>query len=430
MRSAELTLPGFVHDVCSAIHPLLLGSPFFSRQDLGRYGMRLVHPEFPFAHPLDGGRAGVMHRSLDETADALGPDADAYRKLVAPLVNDFGNLRGDLFGPLRVPHHPISMSRYAAHLLTPATRLTDRFDTQEAKGIFAGMASHTMLPLSVPMTGAFALFFAVLAHAVGWPAVEGGSQNLADAMVSHLRSLGGELRTSQPVASLRDVPPSRCVLFDVSPRQLLHIAGDQLSPRYRRQARKFRYGPGAFKVDWALREPIPWTAPAVSRAGTVHVVGTLAEAASSEASVNHGRHPEKPFVLLAQQTVFDPTRAPAGRHTAWAYCHVPAGSTVDMTGAIERQIERFAPGFKDVVLARTTMDPGELHDHNANYVGGDIGAGVIDLRQSFTRPSTRWNPYTTSAKGIYICSSSTPPGPGVHGMCGMLAAKTALKQVL
>jgi phytoene dehydrogenase-like protein len=292
------------------------------------------------------------------------------------------------------------------------------------------MASHTMLPLEASMTGTFALFFAVLAHAVGWPAVVGGSQKLADALAAHLGALGGEVKTSSPVASLDDIPEAQCVLFDVSPRQLLDIAGPKLSNRFRRQSRKFRYGPGAFKVDWALREPIPWAAPDVARAGTVHVVGNIQEAALSEGTVNRGRHAEKPFVLLAQQTMFDPSRAPEGRHTAWGYCHVPAGSTVDMTAAIEDQIERFAPGFKDVVLARSTINPAQLEDYNANYVGGDIGAGVIDVRQLFTRPSTRWNPYTTSAKDILICSSSTPPGPGVHGMCGMLAAKTALKQVL
>ena len=428
MRSAELTLPGYVHDVCSAIHPLLVGSPFFLQRDLAPYGMRLVHPEFPFAHPLDAGKAAVMRRSIDETATGLGRDAAAYRKLVTPLVNNFANLRADLFGPLRVPRHPMSMARYASRLLTPVTRLTRRFETQEAAALFAGMASHTMLPLDAPMTGAFSLFFAVLAHAVGWPAIAGGSQNIADAMASHLRSLGGKVMTSHPVVTLEDLPPSTCVLFDVSPRQLLGIAGPKLSARYQRQARKFRYGPGAFKVDWALREPIPWTNPDVSRAGTVHVVGTLEEAARSEENVNAGRHTDRPFVLLAQQTLFDPSRAPQDRQTAWAYCHVPAGSTVDMTAAIESQIERFAPGFKDVVLARATMGPAELHEYNPNYIGGDIGAGVIDLRQSFTRPSTRWNPYTTSARDIYICSSSTPPGPGVHGMCGMLAAKTALKQ--
>jgi phytoene dehydrogenase-like protein len=249
-------------------------------------------------------------------------------------------------------------------------------------------------------------------------------------MVSHLRSLGGTIQTDSEVTSMADIPPARCVLFDVSPRQLANIAGDRLSPRFRRQVRKFRYGPGAFKVDWALREPIPWTAPDVSRAGTVHVVGTIDEAAESEATVAAGRHSEKPFVLLAQQTMFDPSRAPEGRHTAWAYCHVPAGSTVDMTDAIERQIERFAPGFKDTILAKATMSPAQLEEHNANYIGGDIGAGVIDIRQLFTRPTTRWNPYTTSDKHLYICSSSTPPGPGVHGMGGMLAAKTALKKLL
>jgi phytoene dehydrogenase-like protein len=430
MRSAELTLPGFVHDVCSAIHPLLAGSPFFAKLDLERYGAKLVHPEIPFAHPLDGGRTALLYRSIDETADSLGPDRDAYRRLVEPLVSDFTNLRSDFFGPLRLPRHPVSMARFGRHFFTPVTRLVKRFQTDEAAGLFAGMGSHTMLPLDAPMTGAFALFFGVLGHAVGWPAVIGGSQNLSDAMVSHLSSLGGRVETGHPVASFKDIPAARCVLFDVSPRQLGDIAGDRLSRRFRRQVRKFRYGPAAFKVDWALREPIPWTAPDVSRAGTVHVVGTIAEAANSEASVTAGRHSDKPFVLLAQQTMFDPSRAPEGQHTAWGYCHVPAGSTVDMTDAIERQIERFAPGFKDIIIAKATMGPAQLEDYNPNYIGGDIGAGVIDIRQLFTRPTTRWNPYTTSDEEIYICSSSTPPGPGVHGMCGMLAAKTALKRVL
>jgi phytoene dehydrogenase-like protein len=430
MRSAELTVPGFMHDICSAIHPLLVSSPFFDRFDLEAYGAKLVHPEVPFAHPLDGGRAAVLYRSVDETAAALGPDASAYRKLVGPLARDYDNLRHDFFGPLRVPRHPISMALFGRHFFTPVTRLVKRFQTDEAAGLFAGMACHTMLPLETSMTAAFALFFAVLGHAVGWPAVAGGSQKLADAMGAHLKSLGGEVKTSTPVASLADIPSARCILFDLSPRQVLDIAGDKLSPRSRREARNFRYGPGAFKVDWALREPIPWTAPQVSRAGTVHVVGTIAEAAASERAVTQGRLADKPFVLLAQQTVFDPTRAPQGRHTAWGYCHVPPGSKVDMTAAIEAQIERFAPGFKDVVLARSTINPAQLEDYNANYVGGDIGAGVIDVRQLFTRPSTRWNPYTTSARDIYICSASTPPGPGVHGMCGMLAAKTALKKIL
>jgi phytoene dehydrogenase-like protein len=429
MRSAELTVPGFMHDICSAIHPLLVSSPFFDRFDLEAYGAKLVHPAVPFAHPLDGGRAAVLYRSVEETADALGRDASAYRKLVGPLARDYDNLRHDFFGPLRMPRHPISMALFGRHFFTPVTRLVKRFQTDEAAGLFAGMACHTMLPLETSMTAAFALFFAVLGHAAGWPAVAGGSQQLADAMGARLKSLGGEVKTSTPVGSLADIPSARCILFDLSPRQVLDIAGDKLSSRFRREARNFRYGPGAFKVDWALREPIPWTAPQVSRAGTVHVVGTIAEAAASERAVTQGRHADKPFVLLAQQTVFDPTRAPEGRHTAWGYCHVPSGSKVDMTAAIEAQIERFAPGFKDVILARSTINPAQLEDYNANYVGGDIGAGVIDVRQLFTRPSTRWNPYTTSARDIYICSGSTPPGPGVHGMCGMLAAKTALKRV-
>jgi phytoene dehydrogenase-like protein len=334
MRSAELTVPGFMHDICSAIHPLLVSSPFFDRFDLEAYGAKLVHPAVPFAHPLDGGRAAVLYRSVEETADALGRDASAYRKLVGPLARDYDNLRHDFFGPLRMPRHPISMALFGRHFFTPVTRLVKRFQTDEAAGLFAGMACHTMLPLETSMTAAFALFFAVLGHAAGWPAVAGGSQQLADAMGARLKSLGGEVKTSTPVGSLADIPSARCILFDLSPRQVLDIAGDKLSSRFRREARNFRYGPGAFKVDWALREPIPWTAPQVSRAGTVHVVGTIAEAAASERAVTQGRHADKPFVLLAQQTVFDPTRAPEGRHTAWGYCHVPSGSKVDMTAAI------------------------------------------------------------------------------------------------
>lgn len=430
MRSAELTLPGYTHDICSAIHPLLAGSPFFDRLDLETHGMKMIHPEVPFAHPLDGGRAVLLHRSVDETAAALGPDAAAYRRLLTPLVGDFSRLQGELLGPLRVPRHPLSMARFGRHALEPVTRLVRRFETQDAAALFGGMASHTMLPLDAAMTGGFAVFFALLGHAVGWPMAMGGSQAIADAMASYLRLSGGEIVTSSPVRSFGDIPQARCVLFDLSARQVLDIAGDRLSARFQSQLRNFRYGPGVFKLDWALGEPIPWSAPEVARAGTVHIVGTVPEAAESEAAVNAGRHPERPFVLLAQQTRFDPTRAPRGRHTAWAYCHVPAGSTVDMTQAIEDQIERFAPGFRDIVLAKHALGPAQLEAENANYVGGDIGAGVVDLRQSFTRPSRRWNPYTTSARDIYICSASTPPGPGVHGMGGYLAARSALKRSL
>jgi len=430
-RSAELTLPGYVHDVCSAVHPLVAGSPFFRSLPMAELGVELVHPEAPLAHPLDDGGAVLLERSVDATAGGLGADGAAYRDLVGPLVRDAEALiDGILAPPLRPPRHPLALARFARHGLRSAVALGGRFSGERARALLAGMAAHSIRPLDAPLTGGFGLVLTVLGHAVGWPVARGGSGRIADAMVELLRTLGGELETGRTVTSLDGLPPARAVLLDVTPRQLLAIAGTRLPPAYRRRLARFRYGPGAFKVDWALAGPIPWRSPECARAATVHLGGTMAEIAAAEAAVAGGGHPERPYVLLAQQSLADPSRAPEGRHTAWAYCHLPAGSPVDMTERIERQVERFAPGFRDLVLARATRGPAQLERENPNQVGGDITAGLQSLRQTLARPVARPDPYATPAPGIYICSASTPPGGGVHGMCGHLAARSALRREL
>ena len=430
-RSAELTLPGFVHDVCSTVHPLVLASPFFRRLPLADLGVELVHPEVPYAHPLDGGRAAVLHRDVAETAAGLGHDDGAYRKLMGPLVRNWQGIVGDTLKPLRPPRHPLAMARFGALAVQSAAGMAQwRFETQEARALVAGAAAHSMLPLERSPTAGVGLMLGMLAHAVGWPAVKGGSQVLADALVKDLEQLGGTITLGTRVGSFAEIPRARTVLFDVTPRQLLAIAGDRLPGRYRAALTRYRYGPGVFKIDWALDAPIPWTNPDVARAGTVHVGGTLLEIAAAERAPHLGEHAERPYVLLVQQTVFDLSRAPRGKHTAWAYCHVPSGSTVDMTDAIESQVERFAPGFRDVVAARATRDTRAVERHDENYVGGDINGGVQDLAQQFARPAARWTPYRTPRRGINLCSSSTPPGGGVHGMCGYWAAKAALRREL
>jgi phytoene dehydrogenase-like protein len=430
-RSAELTLPGFVHDVCSAVHPLVAGSPFFRSLPLAELGVELVHPEAPLAHPLDDGGAVLLERSIDATSDGLGADGAAYRDLVGPLVRDAEALIEGLLAPaLRPPRHPVALARFARHGLRSAVGLGGRFSGERARALLAGMAAHSIRPLDAPLTAGFGLVLTVLGHAVGWPVARGGSGRIADAMVALLNTLGGTLETGRTVTSLDELPSARAVLLDVTPRQLLAIAGGRLPPAYRRRLARYRYGPGAFKVDWALAGPIPWRPPECARAATVHLGGTMAEIAAAEAAVAAGGHPERPYVLLAQQTLADPSRAPEGRHTAWAYCHVPAGSPVDMTERIERQVERFAPGFRDLVLARATRGPAQLERENPNQVGGDITAGLQDLRQTLARPVARPDPYATPAPGIYICSASTPPGGGVHGMCGHLAARSALRREL
>ncbi len=428
MRSEALTLPGFVHDVCSTAHPLLLGSPFFSEVPLDEHGLELIQPPAPLAHPLDDGSAVVLERSVEATAAPLGPDATSYRELFGPLVGDAARLLPGILGPLRPPRHPLSLVRFGLSGLRSAQGLARRrFEGERARALVAGCAAHSMLSLSQSPSAAFGLVLALLGHAVGWPVARGGSQRIADALASHLRSLGGEIETGRRVRSIDELPPARAVLLDLSPRGVLEVAGHRLPDRYRRALGRFRYGPGIFKLDWALDAPIPWSAPETARAGTVHLGGSLAQIAASEDAVARGRPPERPYVLLVQASLFDPERAPPGRHTAWGYCHVPNGCTADMTGAIEAQIERFAPGFTDRVLARARMTSADVERRNPNFVGGDINGGRQDLGQLFTRPVARPVPYATPVEGIYICSSSTPPGGGVHGMSGFFAAQGALR---
>lgn len=427
-RSAELTLPGFTHDICSAIHPLGLGSPFFRELNLEDYGVEWIHPPIPLAHPLDDGTAVVIRRSVEETARCLGPDTQAYQKLMEPYVRDWEQLLFELLGPLRFPRHPLIVARFGLRAIRSSYRLAkSHFRGERARAVFAGMAGHSMMPLDQPVTAAFGLMLTILAHAVGWPVAKGGSQTVADALAACFQDLGGEIVTGCPVESIDQLPDTNAVLFDVTPRQLIKLAGDRFPTGYKRALQRYRYGPGVFKMDFALDGPIPWRASECSQAATVHVGGTLDEIAASERAVWEGKHSERPYILLAQQSLFDSSRAPDGKHTVWAYCHVPHGSTVDMTARIERQIERFAPGFRDRILARATHNAAEMEHYNPNYIGGDINGGVQDIWQHFTRPAIRINPYTTPARGIFICSSSTPPGGGVHGMCGHFAAKTALK---
>ena len=429
-RSAELTLPGFLHDVCSAIHPLGIGSPFFRSLPLNEHGLEWIHPAAPLAHPFDDGEAAVLERSVDDTAETLGQDADAYRNLMRLLVSDWSKIERDILGPPGFPHHPIATGRFGLHAIRPASRLAKAlFKEERARGLFAGLAAHSVMPLEKLLTSAFGLVLGVLGHTVGWPMPRGGSQTISDALASLFSLLGGEIITCMKVDSIDELPPASAILFDVTPRQLLGISGIRLPKEYRMKLGNYRYGPGVFKVDWALDAPVPWTAKDCARAGTVHLGGTLEEIAVSESAVWEGKHPEKPYVLVAQHSLFDSTRAPQGKHTLWAYCHVPNGSTIDMTQRIEAQIERYAPGFRDVILARNTISTEQLEKYNPNYVGGDINGGVQDLGQLLTRPTARLVPYSTPVDRIYICSSSTPPGGGVHGMCGFHAARAALRKV-
>jgi len=377
--------------------------------------------------PVGGGRAAAVSGSVDETAGGLGADAGAYRRLMGPLVRDSGAIVPAVLAPLRsVPEHAAAVSRFGLRGVLPASLLARRFETEEARALLAGLAAHSMQPLTAPLTGGFGLLLALLAHSAGWPVVEGGSAGLVAALTSELAALDGQVVTGCWIRRLADLRPARAVLLDVTPRQFLQIAGDRVPRGYRRAMQRFRYGPGVCKVDWALDGPVPWAAAACREAGTVHLGGTLAEVARSEADVTAGRHPDHPFCLVAQAGVVDPTRAPAGKHALWAYCHVPSGSTVDMAGRIEAQIERFAPGFRDLILARAVRTAAEMEQHNPNYVGGDINSGAGTLRQTVFRPAPRWHPYRTALPGVYLCSAATPPGGGVHGMCGMGAARAAL----
>lgn len=429
-RTEELTLPGFLHDVCSAAHPLAVASPFFARFGLEERGVRLATPEVQYAHPLDGGRAGAVVRSVAGTADSLGADSGAYRRTYARLVENAEPLVGMALSPLRrVPPRPGQLAGFAAGSLLPASLLARRFVTDEARALLAGAAAHAMLPLDRPPAAGVGLLLATLAHSAGWPVVEGGSHAIVEAMVDAVEAQGGEVATGAWVRSLHDLPPAPAVLLDVTPRALVGMAGPRLPTRYRRALSRFRYGPGVCKVDFALSGPVPWAAEACRRAGTLHLGGTFEEIARSEAEVAAGRHPGSPYVLAVQPGVVDRSRAPEGGHTLWSYCHVPAGSAVDMAEAVTDQIERFAPGFRDLVLARHVLTAEAEEAHNPNYVGGDIASGAQTLRQTLGRPTLRWNPYRTPVSGLYLCSSSTPPGPGVHGRCGELAALCALRDV-
>jgi phytoene dehydrogenase-like protein len=429
LRSEELTLPGFLHDVCSAIHPLAAGSPFFNTLPLADHGLKYSYPTVNAAHPFDNGKAAVLHRSLEETARLLGVDEPVYLNLMRPLVKSWKALAPDILGPLRLPENPIALAAFGLNALTSSLFLASRFRTREARGLWAGMAAHALQPLSNVATSAIGLVLLATGHTCGWPVPLGGSHRIAQALSACFLSMGGKIETGFHVSSLDQLPSSHAILLDVTPRQLLQIAGHRFSSLYKWQLQHYRYGMGVFKIDWALAEPIPFTAPDCRLAGTVHLGNTIREIAQSEAQASKGGHPEKPFVLLAQQSLFDPSRAPQGKQTAWAYCHVPNGSVVNMTQAIENQVERFAPGFRERILARHVMNTAEMESYNPNYIGGDINGGVIDIGQLFTRPALRLSPYRTSAKGIYICSSSTPPGGGVHGMCGYHAAKRALKDI-
>jgi phytoene dehydrogenase-like protein len=429
-RSAELTLPGFVHDVCSAIHPLAAVSPFFATAGLERHGLELVHPEVALVHPLDDGRAGVLHQSVEQTVDGLGADGAAWDRHVGWTARRWGDLAPAVLGPiLRLPRHPLTLAGFGLRGLLPATWAARAFSTPEARGLFAGAAAHTFLPLSRPFTTAMGTMLLASGHVAGWPMVRGGTQRLADAMEARLRELGVTIETGRRVRSLDDVPPSRAVLFDLTPRQLVEICGDDLPGTYRARLGRYRYGPGVFKVDYALSGPVPWTNPDARRAGSLHLGGTIEEVAAAEADVAQGRHPRRPFVLVAQQSLFDPTRAPDGQHTLWTYCHVPARSSLDMTDAIEDQIERFAPGFKDTIVSRATKTAVQMEQWNPSYLGGDISNGQASLWQMLARPVPRWNTYRTPVRGVYMASSATPPGPAVHGMCGDLAARVALRDV-
>ena len=428
-RSAELTLPGYLHDVCSAVHPLAVASPFFRDLPLREFGVEFVQPPAALAHPLDDGTAVLVERSLEDTGRTLGVDAAPYRRLLAPLVKNWQALSDEILGPFPFPpRHPFLLAGFGLKAIWPATWLGQAlFRGERGKAVLAGMAGHSMLPLEAPLSAAFGIMLTVMAHAVGWPVVKGGSRMIAEALAAYLRSLGGEIVTGQPVTRLDELPTARHLLFDLTPRQVVKLAGDQLPAGYARQLSGYRYGPGVFKMDWALDGPIPWKAAEVGRSATVHVGGAMAEIAAAERAVSRGEHPERPFILLAQASLFDATRAPRGGHTVWAYCHVPNGSTVDMSARLEAQIERFAPGFRDRILARSLKGPAAMEQYNANYIGGDINGGLQDWRQLFTRPVLRAVPYSTPNPRLFLCSSSTPPGGGVHGMCGYHAARAVLR---
>lgn len=429
-RSAEVTLPGFLHDTCSAVHPLALASPFFRSLPLERFGLEWIQPGIPLAHPLED-RAVSLLRDLDETAARLRGDARAYRNLFQPLVRNWPKLVSEFLQPLlHFPRHPFALARFGLGAISPASFLARAlFQQEEARALFAGIAAHSFLPLESIASAAFGLVLGMAGHAVGWPIPRGGSQAITQALAGYFRELGGKIETDRRLDSLGAVPKARAILLDLSAWQFARLAGDRLPTAYRARLRNFRRGPGVFKIDHALAEPVPWRAAECRNAGTVHLGGTLAEIAAAERAVARGEHPARPFVLVAQQSLFDETRAPHGRHTLWAYCHVPNGSTLDMAQRIEEQIERFAPGFRDCIVARHSSNTAELEKSNANLSGGEINGGAANLAQLLARPVFSANPYRTPLRGVYLCSASTPPGGGVHGMCGYHAARAALREI-
>jgi phytoene dehydrogenase-like protein len=434
-RSAELTLPGVVHDVCSAVHPLGRSSPLFRELALERHGLEWVEPPIQLAHPLDDGSAALLHRDLDATVASFGSaeDAATYRRWIGPMAADWEVVVHALLGPprpLRVVRHPFALARFGLPALLPASTLARRFRAPAARALVAGAGAHSFLPLTRILSGGLGLALLVGGHAVGWPIPRGGSQRIADALASVLRELGGRIETGLRVRTLDELPPHRAALLDLSPRDVLALSGERLGGAYAAQLRRYRHGPAAFKLDLVLDGPIPWRNPEAARAGTVHLGGRLEEIEASEEAVGRGRVHERPFVLLSQPSAFDPTRAPAGRHVVWAYCHVPNGWDGDATERILAQVERFAPGFRDRIVARHVMRPADLEAYNPNYVGGDINGGLMHWAQFFTRPAVRWDPYATPDPGIFVCSASTPPGGGVHGLCGLHAAESALRGAL
>lgn len=429
VRSSACTLPGFVHDTCSAVHPFAIASPYWRTLPLASHGLEWIEPSAMLAHPLDDGSAVVLERSLETTVEQLHEDGGAYRRTIGMVAENWPRLERAVLGPLDVPRHPIVLARFGWQALRSAEVLAmSAFKKQSTRAMFAGIAAHGMLALDRPLSAGIGLTLGAVCHVAGWQIPRGGAQGITNALVRHFQTLGGEVVAGTRITALEQVPSARVVLCDLSPKPLLRLAGHAFPLRYRRQLERYRYGLGVFKVDWALAAPIPWRAEACRRAGTLHLGGTLNEIAASLKAAWQGRIVERPFVLLSQPTLFDPSRAPAGKHVAWGYCHVPGGSTVDMLERIERQIERFAPGFRDCVLARAVSTPADIESHNANLVGGDIAAGVNDLWQFFRRPT--WRHYSTPLKGLYICSASTPPGVGVHGMCGFYAATRAVKEML
>jgi Phytoene dehydrogenase and related proteins len=430
-RSAELTLPGFVHDVCSAVHPLAAGSPFFKTLPLERFGLRWIQPEIPLAHPLDDGSAACLHQDIDFTADQLRGDSRAYRRLMKPLARNWNELANEFLQPmLHLPQHPMALARFGIPAICPATFLSKfLFKHEPARALFGGIAAHSFLPLEALASSAFALVLGLAGHAVGWPISGGGSQQISSALASYLRELGGKIEINHRVENLNDLPKSRAILLDVSVWEFLRIAGNQLPSAYRRRLESFRHGPGIFKIDYALSEPVPWKTEACSLAGTIHLGGKFDRIAAAEREVARGKIPERPFMLVAQQSLFDETRAPRGQHTLWAYCHVPFNCEIDMTDRIESQIEKFAPGFRDCILARHKMVAADLGKSNPNLTGGDINGGAANLMQLIARPILSPAPYRTPLPGVYLCSASTPPGGGVHGMCGYHAARLAMRDI-